>query len=200
MIPVAPRVTPTINPTSVVIIGASTGGTRVVPEILAKAGRLRACVLVVQHMPKFINQTFTRALADCCAMPVRLAQDLDPLEEGIIYVAPSESHCTVLRQRRLHVNSGAKVNFVCPSIDVTMLSLRKPAQGHRLVGVVLTGMGRDGAEGIVHMKELGAVTVAQDKRSCAVHGMPDEAACTGCVDYVLSPDDIATLLRRLLGW
>jgi two-component system chemotaxis response regulator CheB len=101
---------------------------------------------------------------------------------------------------RLRVAPGEKVNFVIPSVDVTMQSVRPPWPGQRLFGVILTGMGRDGAAGLAHLKRLGAATFAQDKATCAVHGMPAEAVRMGAVDSELPPEGIVQrLMEEILG-
>ena len=179
-----------------VIIGASTGGTRAVTEIIQSLPRLPASILIVQHMPKYINASLVRSLSQCAAAPVRLVQDGDSLEEGKIFLAPSEVHCRIVNNRTCCLTPGGRVNYVCPSIDVTMTSLRPPVSGQRLIGVILTGMGKDGAAGLAHMKRLGSLTIAQNEATCAVYGMPAEAVRLGCVDRVLPPKQIALELVR----
>jgi two-component system, chemotaxis family, protein-glutamate methylesterase/glutaminase len=180
-----------------VIIGASTGGPGVVGGILGLLPPLPASVIVVQHMPRFINESFVRTLGKQASMPVRLIRDGDLLEAGTVYVAPSDVHCTLVLDRTFHLAAGPRVNYVCPSIDVTMESVRTPASERALVGVLLTGMGRDGAAGMGHLKRLGALTLAQNERTSAVYGMPAEAVKLGCVDRSLSPEGIA---REVASW
>lgn len=184
---------------NLVIIGGSTGGTRVLSQMLGLLPPLRAAVLIVQHLPKFINNSFAANLRREAGVEVTLAADGDRLEEGSIYVAPSEVHCLVVRNSRIALRAGPKVNFVCPAIDVTMQSVLAPRAGTRLIGVLLTGMGRDGAAGMAHLKKLGALTIAQNEASCAVYGMPAEAVQLGCIDYQLPPERIAQLLTREMG-
>lgn len=187
------------NAPPLVILGASTGGTRAIARILSLLPPLRACILVVQHMPLFINESFRRSLDSLSPNPVRLVRDGDLLQASHVLIAPSEVHCQIVANRRLRLVPGPDVNYVCPAIDVTMQSVAPTTLPSRLVGVLLTGMGRDGAAGLAHLKSLGAVTVAQDAASCAVHGMPAEAVRLGCVDYELNPDAIARLLPSLVG-
>ena len=184
---------------NLVIIGGSTGGTRVLSYLLSSLPPLRASIVIVQHLPKFINNSFVAGLNRDARTKVRLAADGDRLEEGSIYVAPSDVHCTLVRNSRITLQSGPKVNYVCPAIDLTMQSVCPPRPGTRLIGVLLTGMGRDGAAGMAHMKKLGALTIAQNEASCAVYGMPAEAVQLGCIDYQLPPDRIAQLLAREMG-
>ncbi len=183
----------------VVLIGASTGGTRILPELIAPLSRHPASIVIVQHMPRYINASVARTLARHAACPVSLVQDGERLEPGHIYLAPSEVHCTLINNRTFHLAPGAPVNYVCPAIDVTMQSIRPPEAGRSLFGILLTGMGRDGAAGLAHLKRLGGLTVAQNQASCAVYGMPAEAVKLGCVDHVLPPSEIARLVDRKLA-
>jgi two-component system chemotaxis response regulator CheB len=160
---------------------------------------LRACIVIVQHFPKFINASFVRTLCRHTQAEVRLAQHGDRVTEGLVLVAPSEVHCRVVSNLHLHLAAGPSVNYVCPSIDVTMQSLSAPAPGSRLVGVLLTGMGRDGAAGLAHMKQLGGLTIVQNEATCVVYGMPAEAVKLGCVDFELPPEKIAQFLVREVG-
>lgn len=186
-----------LPPSSLVIIGASTGGPRTLADLVGLLPTLRACIVIVQHFPKFINASFVRSLRRCTPMEVRLAEEGDTLRDGLILVAPSEVHCHLVHNRFVHLAAGPSVNFVCPSIDVTMQSISRNRP--RLIGVLLTGMGKDGAAGLAHLKRLGALTIAQDQASCAVYGMPAEAVRLGCVDQQLPPDRIAELLTREVG-
>lgn len=188
------------NPASAwVVIGASTGGPRVLSELLSLLPPLRACVVIVQHMPKFINPSFVRSLSRAARREVSLAKDGEALMDGSILVAPSEVHCSFVRNARIRLAPGPGVNYVCPSIDVTMQSLDPPPGPGRLVGVLLTGMGKDGAAGLAHIKRLGGHTLAQNKETCAVYGMPAEAVKLGCVDHQLPPQSIAQVLANYLG-
>jgi two-component system, chemotaxis family, protein-glutamate methylesterase/glutaminase len=184
---------------NLVIIGASTGGTKVLTDLFASLPRLRAAVVVVQHMPQYINQTFANSLNKAASMPVKIARENDMLESGSVLLAPSGAHLKITPNRRVHLSDDPPVNFVRPSIDVTMQSVKRMAPDGRLVGVVLTGMGRDGADGLSYLKSIGGITIAQDKASSAVFGMPSEAFKTGKVDHVLPPLEIARLLARLVG-
>jgi two-component system chemotaxis response regulator CheB len=186
-------------PLNLIIIGASTGGTRILPVILQRLKPLKACILIVQHMPEFINISFVKTLGIHCCMPVRLANNGDLLQNGNVLVAPGGIHCSVTQNKTIRLWNGEKVNFVCPSIDVTMQSMQAPVSGETLTGIILTGMGRDGAAGIIHMKKLGGRTIAQDRASSAIYGMPDEAARTGCVDLILNPAEISLQLNRLFA-
>ena len=179
-----------------VVIGASTGGPRVLTELLKLLQPLRACIVIVQHMPRFINPSFVKTLSQSAGTEVRLTQEADLLADGQILVAPSEVHCSFVRNRRVHLSTGPRVNHVCPSIDVAMQSLLAPAPGQSLFGVLLTGMGKDGAVGLAHIKHLGGLTAAQTADTCAVYGMPAEAMKLKCVDQQLPPHRIARWLAE----
>jgi two-component system chemotaxis response regulator CheB len=125
-----------------------------------------------------------------------LARDGDVLEDGLTLLAPSGVHCTFDRNQSLKLTPGEKVNYVCPSIDVTMLSLTPPALGMRLAGVILTGMGKDGAAGLAHIRKAGGLTLAQNKATCAVYGMPAEAVKLGAVMHELPPEGIVRTLAN----
>ena len=187
------------RPANIIVMGASTGGVGAWPLLLQALGKVDAAILLVQHMPAFINVNFARRLSLKTPFEVKLAEENDTLEPGLILVAPSLGHCVVEDNRRIHIQPGPRVNYVCPSIDVTMRSLVAPEIGQKLFGVLLTGMGKDGAAGMVHLKQCGAHTFAQKKHSCAVFGMPAEAIKTGCVDHVLSPQEIGEEINRMIA-
>jgi two-component system chemotaxis response regulator CheB len=180
---------------NLLIIGSSTGGPKILEELVAKLSELRTAILIVQHITNYIDKAFVTSLGRVSPMPVRLAADGDLLQSGQIYVAPGGIHLQLASNLRVQLLDGEPVNSVRPSIDVAMKSLIKPTG--RLVGVILTGMGHDGADGIVHMKQLGATTIAQDQATSVIYGMPKAATETGCVDFVLSTQRIADKLREL---
>ncbi|MDY6834646.1 MAG: CheB methylesterase domain-containing protein, partial [Chloroflexota bacterium] len=143
-----------MNEHNIIVIGSSTGGPKTLKELFFGLPILNASVIVIQHMPHYINESLKEKLGDRTEMQVKLAEDKDTLEAGTVYIARSELHLKLRNNRKIRLVEGDKVNAVCPSIDVTMLSLRN-GPGFNLMGVVLTGMGRDGADGISHMKKLG---------------------------------------------
>ena len=185
------------NP-NIVIIGSSAGGPRILKRLFTGMPFLNGCILVVQHMPKFVNDSLSSVLDDCTEMKVRIAKDGDKLERGHIYVASSEIHLELVNNRTIRLCEGEKVNFVCPSVDVTMRSVKK-TPGALLIGIILTGMGKDGAEGIRHIKEMDGITIAQDEETSVIFGMPREATETGAVDFVINPDEMREKLVELLG-
>jgi two-component system, chemotaxis family, protein-glutamate methylesterase/glutaminase len=174
-----------------VIIGSSTGGPRILRRVLNNLPRLDLPIVIVQHMPKFINQSFQSTLDHLTEMNVKLAVDGETLTNGTIYIAPSDLHLTLKENNTIFkLVTGEKVNFCRPAIDVAMKSLQK-AHHQTVIGVILTGMGRDGAEGLSHIKkEIQGITVSEDEESCIVYGMPKAAVETGDVDYVLTPEAI----------
>lgn len=181
---------------NLIVIASSTGGVSVLYSMFSKLHPLNASILIVQHMPEFINRGMVGNLARAATMPVKLVAHRDTLQPGVIYLAPSKVHCTFQENKVLRLNPGEKVNYVCPAADVTMNSLRRPAPRKMLIGIVLTGMGQDGADGIRHIKSIGGKTISQNEETCAVYGMPAKAVETGCVDHVLSPDAMVESLNR----
>lgn len=183
---------------NIVLIGASTGGLKVLEEMFPHLPVLKAAVIIIQHITPFIDQAFVTSLARVSKMPVMLAVEGQNLQPGQVYLAPGGVHLNLVGNRSIHLFKGEKVNSVCPSIDVTMKSLTHPV-GIRIAGVILTGMGRDGAAGISHIKQIGGITIAQDQKSSVIYGMPMAAAETGRVDFILSTERIAHKLMELFA-
>jgi two-component system chemotaxis response regulator CheB len=184
---------------NIVIIGASGGGPHILSRIFTGMPRLDGAIVVVQHMPAYINQAFSANLASVTPMTVKLAENGERLENGRLYVAPSELHLRLVQNEKIELAPGDKVNFVCPSIDVAMLSLTKDP-GIRLYGIILSGIGTDGAKGIRHIKQLGGTTIAIEKDPNTITGMANEAVATGQVDWVLDPEQIRNKLMAMIGW
>jgi two-component system chemotaxis response regulator CheB len=182
---------------NLILMGISTGGPKTLRRFIPPLGRVNAAIVLVQHMPRFINQSVCRSLAETSEMDVYLAQDGQKLQPGGLYVAPSEIHLKLTANDTVRLENGPKVCYVCPSADVMMKSVTR--RRGRLVGVIMTGMGRDGAEGLAHMKSLGAETIAQDEQSSVIWGMPGAAAELNVVDHLLPPEKIAQKLRSLVG-
>ncbi len=183
---------------TVIMIGSSTGGLKVLELLLPRLQVLKAAVVLVQHITPIIDQAFVSSLSRVSAMPVALAKEGDLIQEGRIVIAPGGVHLYLTRQLTVHLAAGPKVNSVCPSIDVAMQSVVH-MPGVRFCSVILTGMGADGAAGLVHLKSLGAVTIAQDQGSSIIYGMPKAAAETGKVDFILPTAAIADKLKELYG-
>lgn len=184
---------------NITILGISTGGPKTLQHVFRGLPRLNTCLILVQHMPRFINQSVVHTLGAGTDMDVQLADTGTTLRHGTVYVAPSDFHTVLVGNARLRLVDGEKVNYVRPSIDVTMRSLTA-AGGPSLLGIVMTGLGRDGAAGLSHMKSLGATALAQDEASSVIFGMPAAAIETGCVDSVLPPSGIRRMLIEHWGY
>lgn len=185
-------------PSTVILIASSTGGTRALRDLFAGMPRLNASILIVQHMPLYINESLRGSLDVVTDMDVKIASDGVLCELGCVYIAPSEVHMDLVNRLRIRLKDGPKVCFVRPSADVLMKSVRA-IPGTRVIGIVLTGMGRDGAEGLEHIKKIGGDTFAQNEESCAVYGMPKVAVGTGSVDFVMSPSEMKSKLIQMVG-
>lgn len=180
------------------VIGSSGAGLPVLNSIFRNMPKLGGAIVLIQHMPAYINQSVRDNLATHTQMTVKLAGQDDPLKPGILYLAPSELHLTIVSNERIRLVGGDKVNYVCPSIDVAMKSLiADPAV--RILGILLSGIGDDGVEGIGFIKKLGGMTIALEKGATTIGGMTDEAVASGHVDSVLSPEQIRVALIKHLG-
>ncbi|HBA90149.1 MAG TPA: chemotaxis protein CheB [Geobacter sp.] len=184
---------------NLVVIGVSTGGPLTLKALFREIPPLDAAFLIVLHITPQMDYRIAQGLATVASMPVSLAEDGEFLRSGNIYLAPGGFHLQLDGNQRVALCEGARVNYVQPAVDVTMLSLTRQLGGGTLIGIVLTGMGKDGAEGIRHVKQIGGITMAQDQHSSTIYGMPKAAAMTGAVDYVLPPNKIAAKLAELLA-
>lgn len=188
---------------TVVAIASSTGGPRALAEVLpALSATLGAAVIVVQHMPPGFTEGLARRLDDLCALPVSEAKDGEPLCANHIYVAPGGRHVRVTAAGGatvLSLDDTPTVHGVRPAADPLFLSVAERF-GERAVGVVLTGMGRDGAAGLAAMRAAGARTVVQDQQTSTIYGMPREAkvAC-GAVDAEVSLSEVAAAVQAQLA-
>jgi len=177
----------------VIAIGASTGGTDAISQILTRLPAATPGLLIAQHIPAGFSRAFARRLNDICAMEVREAADGDAVCRGLALIAPGDFHM-MLRKRgeqySVAVQTGPRVCYQRPSVDVLFESVAEAA-GREAVGVLLTGMGSDGARGLLHMREAGARTIAQDEATCIVYGMPRKAVEMGAAGQVLPLPQIA---------
>ena len=183
---------------TIVVIGSSTGGPRTLEIVFSRFPLVDAAIVIVQHMPHYINSAFCRHLAEISRMEARIGEDGESIEHGTIYVAPGDVHLKLLANRTIRLFDDEKVQSVRPSIDVAMTSLER-RESDRFAGVILSGMGSDGAEGIRHIKSIGGTTYAQALRTCAIHYMPRAAFATGRVDEMLPPEGIRENLIRFAG-
>jgi two-component system chemotaxis response regulator CheB len=180
----------------VVAIGASTGGTEAIAELLAELPHDMPPIVVAQHMPAVFTESYAQRLDGLCVLSVHEAADGEPLLPGHAYIAPGGKHLTVRRFGsgfQARVGDGDPVNRQRPSVDVLFESVARAA-GPNAVGVILTGMGRDGAAGLRMMRECGALTIAQDEETSVVYGMPKAAVEAGGTDLVLPLPRIAATL------
>ena len=161
----------------VVAIGASTGGTEAIKDVLAGLPADVPGIVITQHIPKAFSGPFARRMNDCCVLNVCEASDGQPILPGHVYIAPGDQHLLVTRSGARYycqLNDGPKVNRHRPSVDVLFRSVAQSA-GRNSIGVILTGMGDDGAKGLLEMRAAGAPTLAQDEASSVVWGMPGAA-------------------------
>jgi two-component system chemotaxis response regulator CheB len=184
---------------SLVAIGASTGGPPVLQAILAALpGDFSVPVLIVQHIAPGFAQGFAEWLAQSSSLPVQIPVHGQPVLPGHVYVAPDGVHMAVGPQARIQLNADEPENGLRPAVSHLFRSVAQ-AYGTKAIGVLLTGMGKDGARELRLMKEQGAVTIAQDKDSSVVHGMPGEAIKIGGATYVLPPEKIRIALTSLVS-
>ena len=185
----------------VVCIGASTGGTESLREVLMALPASAPGIVVVQHMPEKFTASFAKRLDGLCAMEVKEAEDGDGVLQGRVLIAPGNRHTLLMRcgaRYQVSVKDGPLVSRHRPSVDVLFRSAAVAA-GSNAVGIIMTGMGDDGARGLEEMKQTGAFTIAQDEATSVVFGMPKEAIARGCVDRIVPLSAIAPELLRAAG-
>ncbi|MBF0244840.1 MAG: chemotaxis response regulator protein-glutamate methylesterase [Planctomycetes bacterium] len=185
-----------------VLIGVSTGGPKALIELLPDLCQDdRVPIFIVQHMPATFTTSLAASLSLRCRRTVREAKHGEPVDPALVYLAPGGRHMQLHlggQGLKLAIDDGPPEQGCRPSVDVFLRSALQ-ALGGQAVCVMLTGMGRDGAEGLANMKKAGAVTIAQDEASSVVWGMPKAAIDTGCVDLVLPLAHIAAKVRQILG-
>lgn len=191
---------PLISSEKLIIIGASTGGTEAIKSFLMQMPSDCPGILITQHMPEGFTKSFAKRLDGICKISVMEAQGGERILPGHAYIAPGHSHLLLSRSGANYVTAiedSEPVNRHRPSVDVLFRSAARSA-GKNAVGVILTGMGKDGAEGMLEMKNAGAYNFAQDEATCVVFGMPKEAIAVGSVDEVLALNDLpANVLNYL---
>lgn len=184
----------------VIAIGASTGGTEAIRQVISAFSADTPGVVIVQHMPAGFTRMLAERLNGVCAMQVKEAETGDRLLPGRVLIAPGEKHMRLRRSGGIYqveCRAGAKVCGHCPSVDVMFRSVAEQAGGNA-VGVILTGMGADGAEGLGLMKNAGARTMAQDEKSSVVFGMPKEAFKRGGAEKLVPLNKIAATVIKCL--
>ncbi|MBI9085927.1 MAG: chemotaxis response regulator protein-glutamate methylesterase [Desulfobacterales bacterium] len=186
----------------VIAIGASTGGTKAIEAVLTCLPATTPGIVIVQHMPESFTTSFAQRLNEICRMEVREAKDNDHVVPGVALIAPGNFHMVLRRsgaQYLVRIKDGPRVHYQRPAVDVLFQSVSKVA-GKNAVGVILTGMGADGAKGLLAMHDAGAYTMAQDEATCIVFGMPKEAIKLGGADVVLPlqkiPHEIVKALQK----
>jgi len=183
----------------IIAIGSSTGGTRALSEILPTLPVNSPGILIVQHMPEFFTNSFANRLNEICDVEVKEAENGETVHTGKVLVAPGNHHMILRRSGAryyVEVKDGPLVSRHRPSVDVLFKSVAKYA-GKNAVGVIMTGMGRDGAAGMKLMHDNGVRTIAQDEKSCIVFGMPNEAIKVGGVDHIISLNKIPSKMLEL---
>ena len=180
------------------VVGASTGGTEALRVFLESMPLDAPGIVVVQHMPEHFTTAFAQRLNGICNISVKEAADNDPVLKGHALIAPGNRHILLKRsgaKYMVQVKDGPLVSRHRPSVDVLFRSAARYA-GSNAIGVIMTGMGDDGARGMLEMHETGAYTIAQDEESCVVYGMPKEAVRLGGVDKILPLTQIAAEVIR----
>ncbi len=188
---------PLLSTEKLIIVGASTGGTEAIREVLQPLPPDAPAVLIAQHMPPGFTKSFAQRLNGLCRITVKEAEHGERVLPGHAYIAPGHAHLLLARSGAnyiAHLSDDPPVNRHRPSVDVLFRSAAQHA-GKNAIGVILTGMGRDGAAGLLEMRKAGAFTLAQDEASCIVFGMPREAIALGAADEIASLSDMS---RRVM--
>jgi len=186
----------------VIAIGASTGGTEALKEVLTALPANMPPIVIVQHMPQYFTKSFAERLDSLCVLDVKEAEHRDLLTPGKVLIAPGNKHMVLKRSGAsyfVEVIDGPLVHHQRPAVELLFQSVAKYA-GSNAIGVILTGMGKDGAKGLLEMKNAGAYTIAQDEESCIVFGMPKEAIAMGGVTKIESlkkiPSHLVSYLKK----
>jgi two-component system chemotaxis response regulator CheB len=183
----------------IIAIGASTGGTEAIKAVLAGLPADSPGVVIAQHIPKAFSTPFARRMNECCHATVCEAEDGQPVLAGHVYIAPGDRHLMIIRDGARYVcrlDDGVPVNRHKPSVDVLFRSVAQSAGGNA-IGVLLTGMGKDGARGLREMLDAGSRTIAQDEATSVIWGMPGEAVSLGAAQHVLPLDSVAAKILCL---
>lgn len=185
----------------IIAIGSSTGGTEALKTLLSKMPPNAPGILVTQHMPASFTLQFANRLNELCQMEVKEAKNGDALGVGKVLIAPGDKHMVLRRSGAryyVEIGGGKKISGHRPSVDVLFNSIAKSA-GQNAIGVLLTGMGSDGAKGLLNLRKSGAVTLGQDEESCVVYGMPKVAYDLGAVEYEVSLEKMAAKILEKLS-
>ncbi len=188
----------TATTNKIIAIGASTGGTEAIKKVLTRLPANSPGVVVVQHMPAQFTTSFAGRLNELCQMKVAEAKNGDTVTNGQVLIAPGNYHMIFKRSGAryyVEVKTGPLVHYQRPAVDVLFKSVARYA-GANALGIILTGMGKDGAAGMLSMKNAGAINIAQNEKSCVVFGMPKEAINMGAVDHI---QDINTVANKAIS-
>lgn len=183
---------------TIVGIGASTGGTEAIRQVLQQLSPAFPATVITQHMPPTFTKSFAARLDSLCDMRVKEAEDGERILPGSAYIAPGDKHLTIVKSGadyRIRLDDGPLVSGHKPSVDVMFDSLAKVV-GNNTIATILTGMGKDGAKGMVNLKSTGAITMAQDEASCVVYGMPKAAVDMGGTEDTYSLDKMSQALSK----
>ena len=200
-----PSVEPVINIPSghgtidLIAIGASTGGTEALSAILPALRPPLPGIVIVQHIPPMFSRLFSERLNGICALTVKEAANGDIVQPNHVYVAPGGKHMSIMRQGSNYViecKAGPPVHSVCPAVDILFDSVADTA-GNKAMGVILTGIGKDGAAGLLKMRQKGSPTIGQDAATCTVYGMPKVAFSMGAVQQQLPLSSIPTAIHKI---
>ncbi len=186
----------------IIALGASTGGTEAIKEVLQRLPAGTPGIVITQHIPEAFSGPFARRMNNCSDMTVFEASDGQQILPGHVYIAPGNKHLVIERSGARYIcklHDGPPVNRHKPSVDVMFRSVAQNV-GFNAIGVILTGMGDDGARGMKEMKDQGAPTIAQDEKSSVVWGMPGEAVKCGGVDSILDLYDIPAKILNLVKY
>jgi two-component system chemotaxis response regulator CheB len=195
--PVPRRAVSTTEP--IVCIGISTGGTETLRDVLQTLPAETPAIVVVQHMPEKFTSAFAKRLDGLCDLSIKEAEDGDALAPGRVFIAPGGRHMLLQRtgtRYHLAIKDGPPVSRHRPSVDVLFRSAASCA-GANALGIIMTGMGDDGARGLLEMRNAGARTLAQDEDSCVVFGMPKEAIACGAAEHVVG---LRRIRDAIIGW
>ena len=184
------------NPQTIIAMGASTGGTDALQTVLTSLPANIPPIVIVQHMPPGFTKMFADRLNKICAVEIREAKDGDRLQNGLALIAPGDYHMALCKDARgyfVKIEYGEKVSSHRPSVDYLFNSVARVA-GKNAIGVIMTGMGSDGADGMVKMHQQGAYTIGQDKETCVVYGMPMTAFMRGGCTVQAPLDKISKMI------
>lgn len=181
-----------------IVIAASTGGPKALYSVITKLpGDIGVPILVVQHMPAGMTKDFAERLNNNCELLVKEASENCLIEKNVVFIAPGGFHMEVGKDKKIHLNKESTVWGVRPAADKLFVSAAQ-VYGKRLLGIVLTGMGKDGSNGIIEIKAKGGVTISEDEASCVIYGMPKSAVETGMVDKVVPLELISSEIVNIV--